>query len=92
MAEGDRAAARLEAALERAAEPLPRTNNQARSLQRSEADERGETGVRPAASRPRRQEEIYTLADYGYEPAEIARRVGTPVGEVELILSLRNQG
>ena len=92
VAEADRAAARLEAALERAAEPVPRTNNQARSLQRGEADERGEAGVRAAASRPRRQEEIYTLADYGYEPAEIARRVGTPVGEVELILSLRGRG
>ena len=92
VAEADRAAARLEAALERAAEPVPRMNNQARSLQRGEADERGEAAPRAAASRPRRQEEIYTLADYGYEPAEIARRVGTPVGEVELILSLRGRG
>jgi hypothetical protein len=41
-------------------------------------------------ARPRHQE-IYTLADYGYDVAEIARRAGTPVGEVELILGLRKQ-
>jgi hypothetical protein len=46
----------------------------------------------PAAPRPpaeRRYEEIYTLADYGLAPTEIAHRVGSPVGEVELILRLR---
>ena len=32
------------------------------------------------------------LSDYGYEPAEIARRVNMPIGEVELILSLRGRG
>ena len=35
------------------------------------------------AARPLCYEEIYTLADYGYEPAEIARRVDTPVGEAD---------
>jgi hypothetical protein len=48
----------------------------------------------PTASRPpaeRRYEEIYTLADYGLGPSEIAHRVGSPVGEVELILSLRGK-
>ncbi len=44
-------------------------------------------GPRPRADQ--RYEPIYTLADYGYDPAEIARRTGTPVGEVQLILSLR---
>lgn len=34
-------------------------------------------------------EEIYTLADYGYEPEEIACRTNLPIGEVQLILSLR---
>lgn len=44
----------------------------------------------PAGSdRSRSREEIYQLADYGFVPAEIAHRVGSPVGEVELILSLR---
>jgi hypothetical protein len=45
----------------------------------------------PRPSRQRRHEEIYTLADYGYAAAEIAQRVGTPVGEIELILSLREK-
>jgi hypothetical protein len=38
-----------------------------------------------------KKEEIYTLADYGMKPAEIASRVGHPIGEVELILSLRGK-
>jgi len=42
-------------------------------------------------AKDRRYEEIYTLADYGYDAAEIARRVGTPIGEVQLILGLRKQ-
>ncbi len=37
-----------------------------------------------------RQVEIFTLADQGCTAAEIAEQVGTPVGEVELILSLRS--
>jgi hypothetical protein len=37
------------------------------------------------------REEIYTLADYGFEPAEIASRVGRPIGEVQLILGLRQK-
>jgi hypothetical protein len=42
-------------------------------------------------SRQRRHEEVYTLADYGYDAAEIARRVNSPVGEIELILGLRDK-
>ena len=48
-----------------------------------------EAEVSPPAER--RYEEIYLLADYGFDAAEIARRVGTPVGEVELILGLRGK-
>lgn len=40
-------------------------------------------------SESRRHEEIYLLADYGFDPAEIAHRTGMPIGEVELILRLR---
>ena len=91
VAEADRAAARLEAALERSGQPRPSQGHQAQSL--AGADESSSDDPSPdAAPRPHRHEEIYTLADYGYEPAEIARRVGTPIGEVELILSLRSQG
>jgi hypothetical protein len=38
-----------------------------------------------------KKEEIYTFADYGMKPADIASRVGHPIGEVELILSLRGK-
>jgi len=67
-AEADRAAARLEAALDRSDEP--------------------QLADQPAESR---REEIYTLSDYGYDAVEIARRLGSPVGEVELILGLRKK-
>jgi hypothetical protein len=53
------------------------------------ARERDEVSTRPSPER--RQEEIYTLADYGLDAAEIARRVGSPVGEVQLILGLREK-
>lgn len=33
--------------------------------------------------------EIYLLADYGYPPEKIAEHTSVPIGEVELILSLR---
>ena len=66
-------------------------NQQARSLQHGEPAPR-DAAARSPPPRDRRQEEIYTLSDYGYEPAEIARRVNRPVGEVELILSLRGRG
>lgn len=42
-------------------------------------------------ARGRRYEEIYTLADYGYDAAEIARRLGAPLGEIQLILNLRTK-
>jgi hypothetical protein len=38
-----------------------------------------------------KKEEIYTLADYGMVAADIASRVGHPIGEVELILGLREK-
>jgi hypothetical protein len=38
-----------------------------------------------------RYDEIYLLADYGHSAAEIAQRLGSPIGEVELILSLRSK-
>lgn len=39
----------------------------------------------------RRYEEVYTLSDYGFEPLEIASRLGMKAGEVELILGLRSK-
>lgn len=42
----------------------------------------------PPAGDPR-YEEIYALADYGFDSSEIAHRVGSSRGEIELILGLR---
>ncbi len=50
---------------------------------------RGQASDRPSSRH--RHEQIYTLADYGFDAAEIAHRVETPVGEVELILGLRDK-
>ncbi|MGD0654330.1 MAG: hypothetical protein ABSA16_08315 [Thermoguttaceae bacterium] len=44
-----------------------------------------------AVSSPHRHEEIYTLSDYGLSDSAIAQRLAMPVGEVELILSLRGK-
>lgn len=101
--EADRAAARLEKALggegdgvgrkthspsAGGAEPLPA--DQAEKLKTAGSTERRPDVPRdPQAESGRRHEQIYVLSDYGLEPAEIAQRVGSPVGEVELILGLR---
>ena len=90
VAEADRAAARLEAALERSDGFGPPPTHQAQSLAAA-AESRRDSLLSNVAPRAHRHEEVYTLADYGYAPAEIARRLGTPIGEVELILSLRGQ-
>jgi hypothetical protein len=107
IADADRAARRLEEALERAYPALP-PGSQAESLRPAAANPRenpdeAETAMAPAErtaaaselpgnmDRARRREEIHRLADYGFAPEEIARRVGSPVGEVELILSLRGK-
>ena len=48
----------------------------------------------PAVQRPapdRRYEQIYTLADAGHDMQAISKHVGSPIGEVELILSLRQK-
>jgi len=72
VAEADRAAARLEAAL---------------------AETPADQDHPPAASAdfPETRQQICTLADYGYPPAEIAARAGLPVGEVERVLGLREE-
>ncbi len=105
IVESDCAAARLENALERARPTLP-PGSQAESLRPmaghernvqheieavvAESDLSSTEGEPPATDRAHRREEIYRLADYGFSTAEIARRVGSPVGEVDLILSLRD--
>lgn len=79
--------------------PLPSLpTDQAEALKSASAADRGsvarETAPEPGQSRPpadQRYEEVYLLADYGFDAPEIARRVGSPVGEVELILGLRTK-
>jgi hypothetical protein len=101
IADASLASERLEDALNRARPVLP-PGSQAESLRPiagygrdlSELDSEVAEPVlsaddNPPADRTRRRDEIYQLADYGFAATEIARRVGSPVGEVELILSLR---
>lgn len=100
--EADRAAARLEAALQATeaagarSAVAPRPRSQAEALRESLQGENLagvslEQETPPAAANDSRYEEIYLLADYGYPASEIAQRLGSPVGEIELILSLRKQ-
>jgi hypothetical protein len=110
--EADRAAARLEKALQAADDrredapvghfaELPATTVQSRPVSQAEALRSAGSGAedpKPAGreqpagrSADVRYQEIYLLADYGYPAAEIAQRLGSPVGEIELILSLRGK-
>jgi uncharacterized membrane protein YccC len=47
------------------------------------------TAARAMSSAARRHEEIYALADSGLASELIAARIGSPVGEIDLILGLR---
>lgn len=88
---------RLEAAISRATEigaarmqansDLPRTENGRKASARVDAGD-----ARPGNSASRRHAEIYALADQGLTSASIANRLGSPIGEVELILGLRGKG
>lgn len=84
--------------LPQASHPDPLPANQAEKLKSANPVDHGsgrqEVCRRDAAqgtSAEYRYEEIYLLADYGFDATEIARRVGSPVGEVELILGLRDK-
>ncbi len=118
IADADRAAARLEAALQGAPnaahrpqpELIAKKENSAPlfdaprpvagtqgidlgNLPSSQVESLSPAGIPRAehSSAQAKKEEIHTLADYGMPPAEIASRVGHPIGEVELILSLRGK-
>ena len=47
------------------------------------------TSSRPSVAVDPRHQEVYTMADEGRSPGEIAKIVQRPAGEVELILALR---
>lgn len=66
---------------------LPRTENGRKGSARVDAGD-----ARPGSSATRRHAEIYALADQGLTSALIANRLGSHIGEVELILGLRGKG
>jgi hypothetical protein len=87
---------RLEAALARASEVgQPSAHNEAG---RQSPSDNPDTRVRldkaamyAGSLASRRHAEIYALADAGLSSAAIASRVGSPIGEIELILGLRGR-
>lgn len=77
--DADRAAERLEKALASAPPPtVPSTEDK----QFAQAKDPENAALR---------EEVYTLADYGFSVHDIASRLATPAGQIELILRLREQ-
>jgi len=84
-ADADRAAARLEAAIDQAAEPAIVPEAGPSTRQQPDAN----PPDTPAA--PHRRDEISMLSNYGYDAAEIARRTGLPVDEVERVLGLHKE-
>lgn len=80
------AADRLEAAVLRAASLAgePQASTAKNKIVRLDAGGAG-------SSASRRHAEIYSLADAGLTSSAIASRVGSPIGEIELILGLREK-
>lgn len=100
LREANEQAARLETIVERAATlravnrpspPSEHTPSQPIGQAARLAALRRVEAPAPATIAVRRYDDIYALADAGQKCDEIASRVGSPVGEVELILSLRGQ-
>jgi len=88
--------ARLEQALQLPGQERPPSASWA-ATSASHASSDGITTADSAVAAPKpvapsaQQSEIYSLADAGYNSAAIAQRIGTPQGEVELVLSLREK-
>ena len=94
--EADEAAARLEAAVGKKPDPVSRGARAAleapRSPRRTAPTMKAEIDAKKPlkiADNPR-FERVYALADAGMSVAAIANQIGSQVGEVELILSLRS--
>lgn len=79
VAEADRAAERLEAALRKAGAAGAPSSRPGAS-----ASARPQAGVAPAP------ETVYLLADYGFPSGDIASRLGRPLDEIERILRARD--
>ena len=115
IAEADRAASRLEAAIESRDDthnappsnripsrgsplftpkpgPPPTAEKNQAGLPTNQAQAFGPPApTASGVSTQHHKQEIYTLADYGLSDSAIAQRLGMPIGEVELILSLRGK-
>ena len=72
---------------------LPKEENKRSSLPTTQAEalHPAQAATASRKSPQYRQTEIYTLADHGLNDSAIAQRLGMPIGEVELILSLRGK-
>jgi hypothetical protein len=101
IAEAHEAALRLEAALDREAQLHAPQADFSDSFARQESGlditqlDRAEFHLESASAEMASKtvdcrDQICTLADYGFDVSEIARRTGRPRGEVELVLSLRS--
>jgi hypothetical protein len=93
--DAQRQADRLEAAIARASElarPFPDSGPcRTISSEDNNAIRIDATATRAGNSASRRHAEIYSLADSGMSSAAIANRIGSPIGEIELILGLRGK-
>ena len=92
--DAEQQADRLEAAIGRASEMVQASGDvsspQAPAMAAKSSMTRIDAGgARAGNSASRRHAEIYSLADQGLTSAAIANRVGSPIGEIELILGLR---
>jgi hypothetical protein len=73
--------------------PAPKAENNRAGMPGNQAQ-----ALRPApaakasgGSTQHHKQDIYNLADYGLSDSAIANRLGLPIGEVELVLSLRSK-
>lgn len=80
VGEADRAAARLESALRKAADVEAGSPG---------SKERGPSDEQPPVSSDVSPEAVYTLADYGFSRADIAARLHRPQAEIERLLNAR---
>jgi hypothetical protein len=96
--DADAATARLQAALgslegaPQSPAPAPTLSAPARQpMEPAHPADAFHAAYAPASSEDPRYRAIYALADQGLSRDVIARRVSTPAGEVDLILSLRGK-
>jgi len=94
IADADRAAVRLERALGEVGDRKSDGDESSSCDGARPVPGTGETlGAREDGDRQSdlQRERVFTLADYGHPPSEIAARLDRPVGEIELILRLRGK-